>query len=351
MSIDFDKFLDWAKSRFEDVVVKGNEILLNSIFCDDKKHHLWCNPYGGKTNSENGVYHCWKSESKGSLTGLVMEVEKCTYDQACEILDASRGSLFDLEKKVQEIFDQKYKLQEQEENASFVKGLDLPFGCYLFKDLPSSNKIKTAAEEYLKKRKIDAEGLLVCIKGRYKNRIIIPYYDQNNNLVYYNGRSIGNSNDCLRYLGPPKELGIGKGDVIYCQDWPKIGDKVYITEGEFDSMSLNKCGFKSFALGGKNMTHKQMEVIKNYIPVLCLDADDAGAVALSKIANKLLSSGVRKVFYIRPCVEYKDWNGLLVEKGERILKLYIDTQEKQYNSDIAVGDWESTKLAINNVVK
>lgn len=349
MSIDFDKFLEWAQSRFDDVVIKGEEILLNSIFCEDRKHHLWCNPYGGKKNNDNGVYHCWKSDSKGSLVGLVMQVEKCTYDQACEILNASRGSLVDLEKKVQEMFEEKYK--EPEESHVQEEGLDFPLNCYFFEELPSSNQIKKSAEEYLNKRCLDTKQLMICTSGRYKNRIVIPYYDRDKKLIYYNARSIGNSEGVLRYLGPPKELGIGKGDVIYAQEWPEYGEKIYITEGEFDAMSLNKCGFKSAALGGKNMTDKQIEMIKNYIPVLCLDADDAGGDALIKIANKLLSKGINQIFYVRPCLEFKDWNGLLVEKGDKILKYYIKTQEKQYNAEIANGDWESIKLAINKIAK
>ena len=146
-------------------------------------------------------------------------------------------------------------------------------------------------------------------------------------------------------------MGIGKGDVVYSQDWPRDGEKVYIAEGEFDSMSLSKCGFKSVALGGKNMTDKQMEMIKNYTPVLCLDADEAGGDALVKIANKFLSKGINQIFYVRPCLEYKDWNGLLVEKGEKVLRHYVKNQEKQYNTDIAAGDWESIKLAINKITK
>lgn len=346
MSIDFDKFLDWAQTRFDDILIKGDEILLNSVFCDDKKHHLWCNPSGGKKGTENGVYHCWKSDAKGSLIGLVMHVDKCSYEHACDLLDASRGSIAELEQKVQQIFDEKYGTLKLENTNQDLK---IPFGCYFFDELPSFNQIRKSAEEYLNSRLIEIKNLMVATSGRYKNRIIIPYYDRNKKLIYYNGRYIGDPGKNLRYLGPPKELGIGKGDVAYCQEWPEKGDKIYITEGEFDSMSLNKCGFKSAALGGKSMTDKQIDMIKDYIPVLCLDADDAGGEALTKMASKLLSKGIQKIYYVRPCLEYKDWNGLLVAKGEKILKHYILNQEKQYNS--VLGDWEGIRLSLNNITK
>jgi DNA primase len=348
MSIDFDKFLNWVESRFDDFVVSGNEVKLNSIFCDDHKRHLWCNPYGGKTGNPHGVFHCWKTDQKGNLITLVMQVDKCSYEEALETLDTvSEGSLADLEIKVQEMFDkntnEKYEFKEKDK-------LTMPSGCYSFNDLSSSNYLKKTAQEYIESRKLNTENLYVCTSGRYRNRILIPYYDIAGNLIYYNGRYIGDPGANLRYLGPPKELGIGKGDVLYCPRWPKKGEKIYITEGEFDAMSLFTCGFNSVALGGKSMTENQIEMIKEYIPVLCLDADGAGTLALPKIANFLFQKGFKTVFYVRPCLEFKDWNGLLVEKGEKILKYYIKTQEKPYNSSISGGDWESTRLSIKNLI-
>ena len=115
MSINFDRFLHWAESRFDDVKVRGGEVLLNSIFCDDRKHHLWCNPAGGKTGFEGGVYHCWKSDRSGSLVKLVMEVDKCPYEEAAEILGASfNGTLDDLGRRVDEIFEKREEATEEE---------------------------------------------------------------------------------------------------------------------------------------------------------------------------------------------------------------------------------------------
>jgi DNA primase len=349
MSIDFDKFLAWAESRFDEVSIRGNEVLLNSVFCEDRKRHLWCNPSGGKTGCKSGVYHCWKSNKSGSLIGLVMIVDKCSYDEAVDILGApSEGSLEDLERRVQEIFDNKTPDAHEEE---VVKSLEIPGNCYLFDELPSYNEIRKSALEYLKSRDIDPSGLFVCTQGRYRNRIVIPYYDREGNLFYYNGRYIGNQGSNLRYLGPPKELGIGKGDVMFVPHWPNSGEKLYITEGEFDALALRRSGFNSAALGGKNMSDKQMDMLSPYNPVLCLDADEAGGKATADIAAFLLSNGVKGVRYVRPCVEYKDWNGLLVAKGPKILAAYIHSQEKEYSQMPGAGDWESVRLKMNEMVK
>ena len=326
MAIDFDSFLNWAESRFKDVSVKGNEIKLNSIFCEDYKHHLWCNPSGGKNNLPYGVFHCWKTDTKGSLINLVMQVDKCSFEDALEILNSPNQRIEDLEKQVLEIFKNKSVKEFVElENTN----IELPSNSYYLQDLPSNNYFRKNAEDYLKNRKLNSEGLLVCTGGNYKNRIIIPYYNNNKKLIYFNSRSIGESN--LRYLGPPKELGIGKGDVLFVPEWPDAGEKLYLTEGEFDALSLKQCGYNAAAFGGKALSDAQCEILKPYVPVLCLDADRAGAEALPKMGDLLLRKGFKKVFYVRAPKEHKDWNSMLQNDGEKIIRVYIRNNEKEYD--------------------
>lgn len=349
VSIDYDRFLEWAESRFDHVIISGAEVKLNSIFCDDRKHHLWCNPSGGKRGNETGVYHCWKSGQKGSLVGLVMLVDKCSYEDAVRTLDiAPSGGLAELERRVDELF--KSKEQGAAEDKPPPPGLQMPPDCYVFDDLPSYHRLRSIAESYLNSRMIPTDGLMVCTAGRYKGRIMIPYLDRRGSLIYYNGRLVENSDSGLRYLGPPKELGIGKGDVAYSRNWPSRGEKVYITEGEFDSMSLDLCGFRSVALGGKSMTTAQIEMIRGCVPVISLDADGSGGEATPKIAKALVLAGFEGVRYVRPSKEYKDWNGLLVAKGAKVLSRYIETQERDYEM-VAGGDWEGIHIGFNGLFR
>lgn len=349
MSIDYDKFVEWAESRFGHVVLSGSEVKVNSIFCEDRKHHLWCSPSGGKKNNENGVYHCWKSESKGSLVGLVMLVDGCSYEEALRTLDASpSGGIADLERRVEEMFAEKTPPASDLASNSHPP-LSLPSECYYFEDLPSGNGFRVRAEEYLRSRSIPSDGLMVCTSGRYKNRILIPYRNRVGALIYYNARLVGESGSSLRYLGPPKEMGVGKGDVLYCRRWPPPGSKVYITEGEFDSISLDLCGFPSVALGGKNMTDPHLDMIRGLRPVLCLDADDSGGEALPRMATKLSNAGFESIRYVRPSCEYKDWNGLLKARGTKAVEAYIKHNEKDYEFTVG-GDWEGTLMSVNRMI-
>lgn len=339
MSIDFDKFLDWAESRFDEVIVKGDEIKVNSIFCDDEKHHLWCNPYGGKYSRPNGVFHCWKSDRSGSLLSLVMLVDTCEYEEALEILGGSNTTFLELERKVRKLFEDKDREEAQVQESK----LKLPDYTYPIADLHSTNYHRVQAEMYLFQRALPTDRHMVCIAGEFKNRIVIPYYDRNGELIYFNSRYIGTSKKALRYRGPDKEVGVGKGDVIYVPDWPQEGSKIYLSEGEFDADSIRVCGLPAGAFGGKALSPQQIEYLVPYKPVICVDCDPAGKEALPKMGDDLLRAGVSEVSFVRPPKGYKDWNVMLKKLGPEILFQYIKNKEKSFH------DWYSIKLGFQSL--
>ena len=332
--INFDKFVEWAESRFDSVVVKGKEIRVNSIFADDNKHHMWCNPSGGKKDRPHGVYHCWKTENKGSLVSLVMMVDHITYDEALDFLEGRDISYAALEKSIDELYDgKKEEVSADIQNAK----MSLPPSTYPLLALPENDYFRNTAEIYLGGRKIPTNGMMVCVGDElwygisYRNRLIIPYYDKEGTLIYFNGRYLGQSKkilDEIKYLGPPKEIGIGKEDVIYMPHWPESGSKVYYTEGELDAKSIELSDLHAGAWGGKNVGSKQAAYMSAYKPVICLDNDKAGRNALPFIYDFLKLRGFGEIHYVRPPTRFKDWNDMLVASGPNILKAYLTQKEK-----------------------
>ena len=337
MAIDPEKFLNWVETRFDDFVVRGNEIKINSIFMDDDhKRHLWCNPLGGKKEREYGVFHCWRTEKRGSLVTLVMLVDKCSYEEAVETLDACDTSMVNLEAKLDAVFNPTQVVQT---NPLVDNKLRLPPNTFPIDEMHPEDFYRITAETYLLGRKLSTTGLMICTEGgfyggiNYSNRIIIPYYDQNGKLIYFNARYLGNKKDVIRYMGPPKEVGIGKEHVLFIPIWPQAGSTIYLTEGEFDALAI--CESSKLdgelmyvgAFGGKNLSDFQVEILQPYHPVLCLDADKAGKQGLMEIAKKLKASG-KQPEYIRPPVQYKDWNKMLERVGEKILVHYIKRNKR-----------------------
>ncbi|MHA2043234.1 MAG: toprim domain-containing protein [Candidatus Thorarchaeota archaeon] len=342
MAIDFDNFVHWAEDRFDDIIVKGSEVKINSIFADDQKHHMWCNPHGGKKNHKNGVFHCWKTDKSGSLVSLVMLIDSCDYQEAMEILGGVDTTLEELEKRIEEIFNNKEEVIK--EIVPGDVGLKLPPLTYELEKLDPSSYHRVQAEVYLFERSLPITKLMICVGGDYKNRIVIPYYDDKGNLIYYNCRFLGDSK--LRYLGPPKEVGIGKSDVLYVPKWPEKGSKLYLCEGEFDSLSLFECKLPSGAFGGKELSERHISYLLagNYKPVLCVDSDKYGRAALSKMGKSLLEKGVEYIGYVRPPKSYKDWNEMLNKVGPKIVHSYVTNREKELDLT------QSINLEIENLL-
>jgi hypothetical protein len=260
--IDNDAFLRWATEKFgeENLKIMGEEIRTHSVFTDDHKYHLWMNPSGGKSkHGEYGSYRCWYTNRTGSLVSLVAQLDQIPYTQAEEIL-CNTTSLAELERKVDEFFgSEEAPLLTLPEPPPVRTGLPLPPGTELISELPYRNKFRLRAEEYLAERKIPIDGLFVCTDDKIKedpenwkfvNRIVIPYYSREGQIVWWNARTMSKSDKALRYRKPVTEE-YRQEDVLFCPKWPRKGHKLYLTEGEFDALSLVVCGFNAAGFGVK----------------------------------------------------------------------------------------------------
>ncbi len=327
--IDFDTFLNWAQQHFTDIKVGEEKIRLNSIYCEhlggDEKHHLWCRPH-------TGHFHCYKSGKKGTLYDLVIDVEKCGYHEAVDIL-GGKQTLRYLEAKLEAFLAS----EEANEQVKEKPVLTLPNNSVSVVKLLPPYQAKVI--NYLKSRKIPPEGLHYCIAGEFEGRIIIPYHNSDGELVYFNARDITRPKPFLRYRGPEAGTGFKKDEVVWMSFFPKKGAKIYLTEGEFDAMTLDLCGLHGCATGGKDVTVKQINLIRDYDICIAFDRDPSGKEAFRQLGWTLYENGVRKVTFVRPPEPYKDWNEMLAgnEKegkpalSEKVIRAYIIQNEKPFN--------------------
>jgi len=337
MAIDPEMFLRWAEDRFDNDVKTDNKgnIRLNSIFADDYKHHMYCHVDPQiKDGSDRpfGTYHCFKTDKRGTLVSLVMQIDSCAFDEALNILGGEDSNMRLLEERLQQLLHK--KPSEPVIEPSPV--LQIPSGSHPILNLPESDYYRSSAEIYLTDRKLSPDKYLVCISGKYKNRIIIPYYDRDGKLIYWNSRVIGDSHgkNVLRYQGPDSEVGVGKSDVVYTSCWPELGEEIFITEGEFDADSLASIGLNGIALGGKVLSPSQAEYLRGYKVNICLDNDGAGEEAIQKVGNDFIERGFSKgLSFVRPPVGYKDWNSMLIKLKPDVIRSYIITNRKPYSPD------------------
>ena len=341
MAVDYDVFYDWCKDRFGEHNLKvrntahGVEICTHSYFAqrkgiDDNKFHLWMSPSGGKSkHPASGSYRCWKTDEMGSLVSLVAHYDGMDYDDAEAMLCGST-SLRALEQRVNEFFGHKEEspvvIEEPEPTT-----LQLPDFTFYIDRMSDHNYWKIRAQTYLSERKIPTEGLYVCTENaEYGNRIILPWHDKDENLFFWNARTMSKSHKAIRYLKPKNA---DQDSAIYMTEWPEPGTKIYIMEGEFDAISLQLAGYVGCACGGKHLSATQIELIRCYEPVLVFDTDESGLKALIDVGNSLLLNGFPKVSYVRPPVAYKDWNKFLQCRDIQTIKDYIQNREKRFTTD------------------
>ena len=211
---------------------------------------------------------------------------------------------------------QKIKIEKEEE-------IEIP------KFLLLKNNKNNEAYRYLKKRKVpekNIEKLGFCIDGVYKDRIFIPFFEENE-IIYFVTRDFTNSSK-LRYLNPKGK----RSDKVYNIDKINKNESLFIFEGIFDSIMLeNQIGT---AILTNSISDQQIEKITQKNPKKIIFVPDN-----DKIGRKKLFYNVKKFkqfekeidFFVFDDFEGKDFS----ESGENFIdekkcRPFDELKEKLY---------------------
>ena len=164
------------------------------------------------------------------------------------------------------------------------------FNFYFFEDeFPLTEKLEEV--EYPSKRGVVPEWIFDrgfsrktlkawdCGMNEYGD-LIIPVYDAESRLVGWMERRI---NATPKYL---YSKGLKKSHILFGEPKIKSVQTICITEGALDTMWLTQHGYTSVALLGASFSYEQQDRLKALKPeeiVLCLDNDEAGKRAMSRI--------------------------------------------------------------------
>ena len=238
MDIIDSKYIGLVSSRLQKFKrVKANLYNFRCPICGDSKKHK--NKARGyfyqvKTNTNFKCHNCGASLS---LNNFLKQIDSTLHKQ------------YTLEKfKEGHAGGRNFVVEEPKfefKQPVFRKGLDLPKASDV-----------TVAKEYLEKRKLDPSKFYFTNKfkqwtntqkktfdtiGRDESRIIIPMYDENRNLIGFQGRSLGPNS--VKYITVMINDDAPK---IYGLDAIETEKPIYILEGPFDSTlvenSVAMCG-------------------------------------------------------------------------------------------------------------
>jgi DNA primase len=218
----------------------NDECAFHCPFCHHHKRKLF-------VNLESQKWHCWVCNSKGKRLYNLLKP-----------LNVSSAVLSTLKSILGE---DKYKASSEDETHV---NFSLPNEFISMIDAPMTFETKNAAK-YIKSRGLSRADVMkynigYCATGMYKNHIIVPSYDQNNNLNYFIARSYYDAE--YKYKNPP----ITKDQIVF-ESHISYDLPIVLVEGIFDAMAVKR----------------------NAIPLL-------GKTIMPKLFNKLLEKNVKEIY-------------------------------------------------------
>jgi len=193
--------------------ISNDEVLFQCPFCSHHKKKL-------SVNLEKDVFKCWICNSHGGLKYLI--------NRFATKNDKHRWSLLTQEidmSSTDEIFPTEKQIEKQ------VVKLPSEFVWLGHKNLLRAAK---APLKYLSDRGITPDDINLykigfCSSGEYRNRIIVPSFDDEGDCNFFIARTyVG---DWLKYKNPPAKKNIIFNDLLV--DWSK---PVTLVEGVFDAI-------------------------------------------------------------------------------------------------------------------
>jgi len=192
-----------------------NEYYFKCPACNHHKHKL-------AVNLDKNVFHCWVCDYRGrSIRRLIRSfgsyIQLQKWDSISDRSDLERFADLFMEPVRRE---DKTKLELPEEFISLCRGNTPATGTYALK--------------YLRSRGVTKEDILkwkigYCFSGEYRNRIIIPSFDDDGDCSYFIARSY--TGDSYKYKNPRASK-----DIVFNELFIDWSDDLVLVEGVFDAI-------------------------------------------------------------------------------------------------------------------
>ncbi|MEI0566368.1 CHC2 zinc finger domain-containing protein [Brachyspira pulli] len=319
-------------------------------------------------NVKENYYHCFSCGASGDNIKLVMELLKCSFNEAIIFItgndykalnynynnkDYIKENKVILNENYSDIYNRFIDLLDNQEALLYLKNR-----CITKKQV-IENKIKNIPKEkkeqlliikellnYYSEETLIKSGILSKNKENnnlylfhYRHRLIIPYFDTDGkNINSIQGRNIDREEIKPKYL-----FNKNAKDSIY--NIHKLSDvkDLIICEGVIDALSLERLGYCAIALAGVSKVNllEKYDILKQYNIYSFSDNDSAGKKLIKDIYNidNYKGSFIIKSFTNNENI--KDINELLIKSNIKSFK--IDNIEYYYfeipNDKICILDY------------
>jgi len=275
-------------------------------FCTHHKNKLEINCITN-AKSEN-PWHCWVCEAKGKTIRSLFKNAKIPANKVAEL---------------------NMIIAPGKEYKQISTTLELPKEFISLTDIVE-NKIATIeskhAIKFLRKRGITPEDIIkynigFCNDGPYKERVIIPSYDESGIVNYFIARAY--KDGPTKYKNPPADAKSAIGWELYI-NWDA---PIILVEGMFDALTIKR---NVIPLFGKIIHEKLMKkLVRSSVNRIYIALDPDAIKNAFKYAEQLMTYG-KEVFLVE--LDGKDAN----EIGfERFLNIIENTEPLTFQSILA----------------
>jgi len=276
-------------------------------------------------NVDKGLWQCFKTGKQGNFVQLYSHIEKLSLRAAWSRL---------MFKSLEEGGADSFVVEDETTwwNDAFHGTLiDANFEP-LTTESDLEDPLVKEAFMYLDSRKIFPEedaDYYICREGRYANRLIIPYRDEDDEVYYFQARALGDQQP--KYLNPGIDEGVRSQNVLYPFDTSK---EVIVTEGPLDAISLKKAGFNATCTNGSTVSEVQAMQLKelNHRVIMAYDNDEAGARGVKKFEELRKRLRMSNFYICYPPESYKDWNYFLCKAGGPAIRDYVKSHTHRNDS-------------------
>lgn len=285
-----------------------------------------CPFHGEKTPSfmvspEKGIAYCFGCHQGGDIFKFIQLIENVDFNEAVKILadkanvtlprqlpqiNNKRLKTIEINQWAVKFYQEQLEKNEKQKNYFSKRGLlDETIKKFKLGFAPDSfNQLKN----YLSKKGFDPKELIDAavvnqrsiadknIYDRFRNRLIFPIFDHQDNTVGFSGRIMGEGEP--KYLNSPETTAYNKSLILYGLNFAKESikeeDMAIFVEGNMDVIATHQAGTKNvIATCGTAITPQQIKLIQRYTKniAFAFDQDAAGmdatirAIELGQMAD------------------------------------------------------------------
>lgn len=300
------------------------EVVRNTVPLKLKGRDWWgCCPFHGeKTSSfhvreEQGYYHCFGCGAHGNVFDFVKETRGGSFPEAVEYLAGVAGvqlQRVEVDPAQEKRRNDGLKALERT-NVFYQRNLQNEPLEYLLKRGMTEETIKTFGLGYAPDAwsetgdALKNEGFSPAVlaetgsviekdggKGQYdrfRGRVMFPIHNLKDEVIAFGGRVIGAGEP--KYLNSPETAYFNKSYNLYnlnrARPFIQQNKQALIVEGYMDAVALWQYGVQvAVAPMGTAITEDQVRLLWRYndAPVSCLDGDEAGRNAATRLAKRIL---------------------------------------------------------------